>query len=350
MKIKNFNQHIINSDQTIRQLVIRLGKLKNNFFCIVVDKNKKYIGTLTDGDIRRGLLLNYTLNDKTKEICNKKSKFVTISISEKKVNEIFELNKDISFLPIINKFKKVVGIHYSSNSSYLNTIENEMLIMAGGKGKRLRPFTNKIPKPLLPVNGKPIIERIITTAKKQGVRNFVISINYLGNKIKSYLDNGNKLDVNIRYIKENKPLGTAGSLYYYKKNKLPFIVSNADVISNINYREMIDYHNKLNSFITIGAISNFEKNHYGEIIFSNNRVKKIEEKIEKKSFINSGIYILDPNVIKFFKSKKFIHMTDFIELAISKKKKVHVFPIHENWYDYGIKEKYLNQKNDKLKK
>ena len=348
MKIKNFNNHIISSDETIRKLVIKLGKLKRNF-CIAVDKDKKYIGTLTDGDVRRGLLLNFTLKDKIKEICNKKSQFVKINVSEKKIKEIFK-SKKITFLPIINKFKKVIGIHYPSNSKYLNTIENEMLIMAGGKGKRLRPYTNKIPKPLLPVNGKPIIERIIIIAKKQGVRNFVISINYLGNKIKSYLNNGNKLDVNIRYIKENKPLGTAGSLYYYKKNKLPFIVSNADVISNIDYREMLDYHNKLNSFITIGAISNFEKNHYGKIIFKNNRVKKIEEKIEDKSFINSGIYILDPNAVKFFKSKKFIHMTDFIELAISLKKKVHVFPIHENWYDYGIKEKYLNQKNNKSNK
>ena len=342
MKITQFNDHLINSDETIRKSVIRLGKLKKNF-CIVVDKNKKYIGTLTDGDIRRGLLLNLTLKNKIKEICNQKSKFVGKNISEKKLKEIFVLKK-ISFLPIINKFKKVIGIYYLSDNEYLNTVENEMLIMAGGKGKRLRPFTNKIPKPLLPVNGKPIIERIILTAKKQGIKNFVISINYLGNKIKSYLKDGSKLDVNIRYIKEDKPLGTAGSLYYFKRSKLPFIVSNADVISNINYREMLEYHQKLNSFITIGAISNFETNHYGNIIFKNNRVKKIEEKVEKKSFINSGIYVLSPNIKKFFKSKKFLHMTDFIELSISKKKKVHLFPIHENWYDFGIKEKYLNQK------
>ena len=225
-----------------------------------------------------------------------------------------------------------------------------MWIMAGGKGKRLRPFTQKIPKPLLPVDGKPIIERIILIAKKQGIRNFVISINYLGNKIRSYLQNGKKFDVNIKYIKEDKPLGTAGSLYHYKKTKLPIIVCNADIISNINYKEMLEYHNKLNSYITIGAISNFEKNHYGNIIFKNNRVKNIEEKIEKKFFINSGIYVLNPNIKNFFKKKKFLHMTDFIKMAILDKKKVHVFPIHENWYDYGIKEKYLNQKNVKFKK
>ena len=342
MKIIRFKEHIIYSNDSIKKAVIKLGKL-NKKFCIAVDENNKYVGTLTDGDIRRGLLLNLTLMNKVKEICNKKSHYTIKELTANKAQEIF-LKKQIKFIPIINSHKKVLGVYYYLENDYLNTIENEMWIMAGGKGKRLRPFTNKIPKPLLPVNGKPIIETIILIAKKQGIRNFVISINYLGNKIKSYLKKGEKLGVNIRYVKEDKPLGTAGSLYYFKKTRLPIIVSNADVISNINYREMLEYHKKLNSYITIGAISNFEKNHYGNIIFKKNRVKRIEEKIEKKTFINSGIYTLNPNIKKFFKSKKFFHMTNFIETAILDKKKVCVFPIHENWYDYGLKEKYLSQK------
>ena len=341
IKITKFKEYIIDSEQTIRQSVIKLGKLKKKF-CIVVDKNNKYIGTLTDGDIRRGLLLNFTLKNKIKDVCNNKSKFVIRSMPQNKIKKFFQ-KKDILFLPIINNLKKVTGVYYFSDVEYLNIIENEMIIMAGGKGRRLKPFTNNTPKPLLPVNGKPIIEQIIMTAKKQGIRKFVISINYLGNKIKSYLKNGDKFDVDIKYINEDKPLGTAGSLYYFKNSKLPFIVSNADIISNINYREMIEYHKKLNSYITIGAISNFEKNHYGNIIFKNNRVKKIEEKIEKKSFINSGIYVLSPNIKNFFKTKKFFHMTELIEMAILKKKKVHVFPIHEHWFDYGLKEKYIKQ-------
>ena len=193
------------------------------------------------------------------------------------------------------------------------------------------------------MNGKPIIERIIIAAKKQGIKKFIISINYLGNQIKSYLKNGDKFNVDIRYINEDRPLGTAGSLYYFKKSKLPFIVSNADIISNINYKEMINYHKKLNSFITIGAITNFEKNHYGNIIFKNQRVKKIEEKVEKKTYINAGIYVLSPDIKKFFKTKKTFHMTELIEKAILEKKKVYVFPIHENWYDYGLKEKYIKK-------
>ena len=341
MIIKKFHDHLVSSDDIIKKAIIKLQKLKIKI-CLVVDRNKKYIGTLTDGDIRRGLLANLTIQDKIKDVCNKKSVFTKKKLEEAKIKEILALKK-ISFLPIINKTKKVIGVYHFTNDNNLEIIKNEMLIMAGGKGKRLRPFTKKIPKPLLPVNGVPIIERIITIAKKQGIKNFVISINYLGEKIKSYLKDGKKLGVNIRYISEDKPLGTAGSLYYFKDSKLPFIVANADVISNINYREMLKYHRKLNSYITVGAISNFEKNLYGNIIFNKNRVKKIEEKVETKSFINSGIYVVNPNIDKFFKSIKFFHMTEFIELAISEKKKVHIFPIHENWDDYGIKEKYLKQ-------
>jgi len=342
MIIKKFNEHFVSSDDMIKKAVIKLQKLKIKI-CIVIDCNKKYIGTLTDGDIRRGLLLNFTIQDKIKEVCNKKSIFITKKVEEEKIKQTLVLKK-ISFLPIVNKSKKVIGIYHFSKNNNLRIIKNEMLIMAGGKGKRLRPFTKKTPKPLLPINGVPIIERIIITAKKQGIANFTVSINYLGKKIKSYLKDGKKLGVNIRYINEDKPLGTAGSLYYFKESKLPFIVSNADIISNINYREMLKYHRKLNSYITVGAISNFEKNLYGNIIFNKNRVKRIEEKVETKSFINSGIYIVNPNIDKFFKIKKFFHMTEFIELAISRKKKVHIFPIHENWHDYGIKEKYISKK------
>jgi len=341
MIIKFFDEHLIDSDDVIRKAIKKLQKLEKKF-CIVVDKNKKFIGTLTDGDIRRGLLSSLTLKNKVKEVCSKKSYYVRKNSSEKKIKTLFRIKK-IFFLPIVSRQKKISGIYYFSDNEYLNTVENEMLIMAGGKGKRLRPFTKKLPKPLLPINGKPIIERIIITAKKQGIKNFIISINYLGNKIKSYLKKGEKYGVNIKYIEEDRPLGTAGALYYLKNKKLPFIVSNADIISNIDYKEMIEYHKKLKSYITIGAISNFEKNHYGNIIFKKNRVIKIEEKIERKTFINSGIYILDPKIKNYFKTKKFIDMTDFIELAISRNKKVHLFPIHENWDDYGIKEKYLKQ-------
>lgn len=342
MIIKNFNDYIINLDSNIKKAIIKLGKLDNQF-CIVCDNKKRFVGTLTDGDIRRGLLKNYNLEDKINRFCNKKSLTLKSVNFNNKITAILE-KKKIKFIPIISASKKVIGIHHINEPIKSKFIENKMVIMAGGLGKRLRPFTYKLPKPLLPVDGKPIIERIILTAKKQGIQNFIVSINYLGLKIKKYLGDGTKLGVKISYINENKPLGTAGSLYLLEKNNKPLIVTNADIISNINYKEMLNYHIKLKSFITVGAISNFEKNHYGKIIFKNNLIKKIEEKKEKKQYINSGIYILNPNYKLYLKEKKFFHMTDLIDLVISKKKRVCLFPVHENWYDYGIKEKYLIKK------
>jgi len=342
MFIKNYKNHLISSSKTIRSSIIKLGKL-NQKFCVIVDKDKKFYGTLTDGDIRRGLLKNFNLSDLVSSICNRKSLYITNKPQDYSLEKMLE-KKKLLFLPILNKDKKIINIYFKSDIKIAPKLENEMIIMAGGIGKRLRPFTKKTPKPLLPVNGKPIIEQIILMAKNQGIKKITVSINYLGQKIKNYLKDGRKLNVEIDYIHEEKPLGTAGSLFHLKKIKEPFIVSNADIISNINYKEMINYHNRLKSFITIGAISNFEKNHYGNIVFEKNRVLRIEEKIEKKSFINAGIYILSPQIKKFLKSKKFIHMTDLIELAILKKKRVHLFPIHENWFDYGIKEKYLKNK------
>lgn len=342
MKIENYSDYFVLEDQKIRLVIIKLGKLENKF-CLVLNKKKEYVGTITDGDIRRGLLANYSLDDKILKFCNKRSYFVKKKPTLKILN-VLQFKKNIIFLPHLDMNNKVVALYNLSTERIVNEVENEMLIMAGGKGKRLRPFTKKLPKPLLPVKGKPIIERIILAARKQGIKNFIISINYLGSKIKKFLKNGEKLKVNIRYINENKPLGTAGALYFLKQTKLPFIVSNADIISNVDYNEMLKYHKKLKSYITIGAISNLERSNYGNIVFKNNRVKKIEEKIEKRTFFNAGIYVIDPNIDTFYKSKKFIHMTEFIEKAINKKKKVHIFPLHENWNDYGLKKKYLEQK------
>ena len=199
---------------------------------------------------------------------------------------------------MLDKRNRIKKIYITSEHKEVKILDNYLLIMAGGKGKRLRPFTKKIPKPLLPVDGKPIIEKIIISAKKQGIINVVVSVNYLANKIKNYLSDGSHLGVKIDYIRENKPLGTAGSIFYFKQFKKPLIVSNADIISNINYSEMLKYHKRYNSYITIGAISNYEKSDYGNIFLKITRLSKLKKK-RKKVFINTGIYILSPKVQNF---------------------------------------------------
>lgn len=249
MNKKMYKSNIINENFKIKKAILLLNKLPNKF-CIIVDNNNCFLGTLTDGDIRRGLLKNYTIEDKISKFYNSSSFTLKKKCPYSEIEYLMNLKK-LNFIPQINKLNKIVNIHVKNYAKEIKKLPNIMLIMAGGKGKRLRPLTKNIPKPLLPVNGRPIIEKIILLAKKQGISKFIVSINYLGKMIKNYLGDGKKLGVKIEYLEEKKPLGTAGSLFLLKNIDTPFVVSNADIISNIDYSSMIQYHKKFKSLSRI---------------------------------------------------------------------------------------------------
>jgi len=331
---KNFAKHCISPDHQIKFAIKILSKLDNKF-CLVLGKHQNILGTITDGDIRRGLLKNYNINDKVEKIYRKKPTVTRKTLSFKEIKNILN-KKDITFLPLVNNKNKILDIYDLEKKNKINLINCPMLIMAGGKGLRLRPLTSKIPKPLLVVNKKPIIEHIITIAKNQGISNFYISINYLGHKIKKYLGNGSKLGVTIKYLEEKKPLGTAGSLNLIKKFNKPIIVTNSDIISKIDFKEMISTHKKNKSILTMVAKVFYEKDNYGRIVASGSVVKKVIEKLEQNLLINAGIYIIDPKIKKIIKNSEYLDMTDLINSALKEKLKINVFPIYEKWLDYGL--------------
>ena len=215
--------------------------------------------------------------------------------------------------------------------------------MSGGKGQRLQPLTNNTPKPLLKVNRKPIIEHIINQAKENGFVNFVLSINYLGYKIKEYFKDGSKLGVNITYIEEKKPLGTAGSITILKKKiDKPVIVVNGDIFTKLNFSNFMSFHIDAHSKVTVGVKLNEYKNPYGVVnINKDGDIKKIVEKPSNIVFVNAGIYILDQSVIKKLKIKH-LDMTDLLQDLINKKIKINAFPIHEEWSDIGSKQDLLS--------
>ena len=342
MNNKKFIKHFILAEDKIKVAIKKLQNLDNKF-CLVLGKHKKILGTVTDGDVRRGLLKNYTINDEIRKIYNKKPIIVKKTLSFKQVNNTLKKN-NITFLPLVNKKKNILDIYDFKKRDKVQLIKNDMLIMAGGKGLRLRPLTNKTPKPLLLVNKKPIIEHIIITAKKQGITNFYISINYLGHKIKEYLGDGSKLGVKIKYLEEKKALGTAGSISLIKKFDKPIFITNADIISKIDFKEMNSYHNEKKSLITIAAKVFYEKDNYGRIITSGSVVKRVIEKLEKTILINAGIYIVDPKIKKFIKNSEYLDMTDLISRVLKEKIKINAFPIHESWLDYGLKKNIKKQK------
>ena len=306
---------------------------------IVAGKNSKILGTVVDGDIRRGLINEINLESKISKILNKSPITSKKNLSRVEANQIMKVNY-LNHLPIIDNLNRPVGLHTLDDGFKTIKRNNKFIIMAGGKGKRLLPYTAKIPKPLVKVFGKPMIEHIIIKAKKNGFENFILSVNHLKSKIKTYFKDGKKLKVKINYIEEKKSLGTAGSLSLLKKIKnQSVIVSNCDVLSDLDYGDVVDYHNINKSDATM-VIRKFEnRNQYGVIKAKGNNFVNYEEKPITLENINAGIYVFNSNVFKNLNFNKKIDMTEFFLKLKKKKKKVKIYPIYENWADFGQRKK-----------
>ena len=238
--MKNWKKTLLSENSSIDSAIKCLNNSELQIV-LVVKKNRKLIGTITDGDIRRGLLNGYSIKNSIKKIINKNCLTVSRSTSDYTMDKLMDAN-DIYQLPVVDRNKKVIGLKTWRESVVSDQIENKIVIMAGGKGKRMLPYTKKYPKPLLILGNKPILEHIMIKAKSEGFKNFVFAINYLGHMIEKFFGNGSKLGIKIKYLKEKRPLGTAGALSLLNpKPRLPIIVCNGDVISDIRFRDLLDF-------------------------------------------------------------------------------------------------------------
>ena len=267
MLVKNLKFCLVYETDTIRKCILNLEKSTQQII-FVVNKQKKLLGSITDGDIRRAILNKFSINETIKPIYNNKPIKCLEGTTYTQAENIMIVNK-INHLPIVNNKSLIVGFYKLSLKNYYDT-ENkcDFIIMAGGKGKRLRPYTLKVPKPMLKINDEPILKLIIKRAKKFGFNNFYISINYLGDIIKKYFKDGKTLNTNIKYIHENKPLGTLGSIANIRNKLLSknTIVSNGDVITEINYNSMLKFHEKNQADATMAVYPYEIKIPYGEVV------------------------------------------------------------------------------------
>jgi NDP-sugar pyrophosphorylase family protein len=243
-------------------------------------------------------------------------------------------SKGIHEIPILDKVSRVRGlvVDHQINSVFDGTF----VIMAGGRGIRLMPLTESTPKPMLRVGGRPILENILISAIAQGFRDFVISINYLGDVIEDYFGDGGKWGAKISYLKEQAPLGTAGALSLLPEGtKGPIIVANGDLITDLDYRAMLQHHNDTQAQISM-AVRRFEyKNPYGVVQTSGQFVASIAEKPTIVSQVNTGVYVVDSQALGYLDKGMFINMTDLVQKALDAQSKVAAFPIHEAWMDIG---------------
>lgn len=332
--MKNIKKIKIGPDETIKKAlsVISNGGIK---IALVVDKKDKLIGTLTDGDIRRGFLKGLNINSSIKSIIFKKP----IVVKKKSLisDELIKiaLSKMIYQIPVVNDSGKVIGIHILDELIKFKNKTNKVVIMAGGKGMRLRPLTKNIPKPMLKVGNKPILQTIIENFKKNGFGNFIVCVNYKSKIIKNYFGNGKKFDVKIDYIEEKVQMGTAGALSLIKKNfKEPFFLINGDLLTNLDFEKIIDFHNKHNSMATMSIAEYNFISPYGEVVLKNLNITSIKEKPKHKFYVNAGIYLLDPRCLKLV-PKKYYDIPTLFTKIISKNYKTVSFPLGEYWVDIG---------------
>ena len=310
----NWKETILNLNKTLGDAIRSLNKTSKRIV-IVMNKNKFY-GVVNDGDIRRGFLKGCKISDPISKIVKKDPVVCLPNTSKKEVRKIMMKNK-VDQIPIIDKNKNILGINTIDkiNDSDLENIL--FIIAAGGFGKRLLPITSKKPKALLMINGEPMIEKIIKKASQEGFKNFIISVYYKKNIIKKYLGDGKKYGINIKYLEESKPLGTAGFLSLLKLNRnTNFVVTNCDVYPEFKYENLLNFHINNKSKATMTVKTHEIINPYGVVNTKGNKIKNIIEKPLIKSFVNVGVYIINSELLKFLKKNKFISFTVFFNLII----------------------------------
>ena len=302
---------------------------------LVVDEDGKLIGTLSDGDIRRGLLKGVSLDHTIAKLVNCNPMVVPENLSLDMVFRMMIANK-VRQIPIVNGENKAVGLHLWERMKNFETIPNTLVVMAGGKGTRLRPFTEECPKPMLHVAGKPMMEHIIQKAVEEGFRSFVISLGYLGHIIENYFGDGKNFGIDVSYIREDEPLGTAGALSLLENSfKHPFVVTNGDVITNVQYAKVLEFHVQNLAFATMAVHPYQWQNPFGVVNMKGVDIVGFEEKPIISSHVNAGVYALSPETLGYLPRGERCDMPALFEMLRLKKKRVVAYPMHEEWIDVG---------------
>jgi dTDP-glucose pyrophosphorylase len=321
-------------DATIGQAAKCLNDIPTRIV-LVTDNLGVLEGTVSDGDIRRGLLKGFDLASPISAVLHKDALVVTPDINRGLVMQLMAANK-IYQVPIVDDSRRVVGLYLWEDITRRQERPNLFVIMAGGKGVRLRPYTENCPKPMLQVAGKPILEHIIDRAKLEGFVKFALAINYLGHVIEDYFSDGERLGVQITYLRERSPLGTAGALGLI--NPTPddsFLVTNGDVIADIRYSELLDFHSQQSADATM-AVRAYEWQHpFGVVKTRGNEIIGFEEKPIVRTHINAGVYALQPSTLQRLEPDLACDMPTMFSRVRESGGKTVVFPMHESWLDIG---------------
>ena len=343
--MESFKQHLILKDQSVRDAFIRLDQLASDAILFVVDDNHVLLGSLTDGDLRRGFIRGLGFDDVITDFIQPNPKFIyDREFNQEKLKE-FKDNL-IKIIPILNKENQIVNIlNFRFRSTLLPL---DAVLMAGGEGKRLRPLTENTPKPLLKVGGKPIIEYNIDRLAQVGVANIYLSINYLGEQLEAYFEDGSSKNIKIDYLREQKPLGTIGSVLLVEEfQHEDILVMNSDLLTNIDFADFYKSFKDANADMAVAATSYHVDVPYAVLETDENQnVKTLKEKPRYTYFSNAGIYIIKKKLLNMIPEGEFYDITDLMEKVIEMNYKLITYPINGYWLDIGKHEDFKKAQED----
>jgi len=342
----NWKKTILKQNDTM-QMAINALELESLRIVMVVDEDNRFVGTVTDGDIRRGLIRHLSMDVAISEIMFKEP---VVASAEDDKNSILSKMKELDILqiPIIDKDYKIVGLETLQNLLEKKKYDNPVFLMAGGFGKRLRPLTENTPKPLLQIGKKPILEKILEQFIDVGFHRFYISTHFKSEMVTEHFGDGGDWNITIEYVHEEVPLGTAGSLGLLPDSlpNLPILMMNGDILTQIDFAELLEFHLKGNGDVTVCVREYDFQVPYGVVKAKGDYIVSIEEKPVHKFFINAGVYVLDPKTFNNIDGTSYLDMPKFLENKINNGRQINMFPVYEYWLDIGQMDQFEQAQKD----
>ncbi|MBP6755042.1 MAG: nucleotidyltransferase family protein [Bacteroidia bacterium] len=342
--MRSYKEHLILSGSTVKQALGVLNDLSQDAILFVVDENNKLIGSLTDGDVRRGLLNDFTVETKIDEIIQSNPRF--IRKGQYDIQKIIEYREeDYRVIPVLDENDMVINvINFRHIKSYLPI---DAVIMAGGRGQRLQPLTDATPKPLLKVGDKPIMEHNLNRLAMYGIDDFWVSLKYLGEQIEAYFGAGKQKNINIEYVWENEPLGTIGAVAQIANFQHDYVlVTNSDLLTNIDYEQFFLEFIKQDADLAVLTIPYQVAIPYAVLETEKGEVKSFKEKPTYTYYSNGGIYLMKKEMTHLIPQNKFYNATDLMEDLIQQNKKIISFPFSGYWLDVGKHEDFEKAQTD----
>jgi dTDP-glucose pyrophosphorylase len=336
---QRWRQTLVRSDASIEAAVRKLNDAAIQI-ALVVGDDDVLEGTVTDGDVRRGLLRGLTLDSPVREIMHRDA-FVVPEAMSRDAALALMLANNIRHLPVVDSRRRIVGLHGIADLTQAPAMANTVVLMAGGLGTRLRPLTEQCPKPLLPVNGRPMLEHIIRRAKAEGFRRFCVAVHYLGHMIEEHFGDGSSLGVEVMYLRENTPLGTAGALSLLPEAQAaPIVVMNGDVITDVRLADLLEFHGRHRAAATMAVRVHEWQNPFGVVRTSGVDIVGVEEKPVYRSHINAGVYVLEQDALRSLTIGERCDMpTLFFRLREAGERTI-AYPMHEPWLDVGRRDDF----------